>query len=70
MDVKRPKHVVPIQMCHYCVTGDDSPGNSTAVEGKMKSTGDTPEGCRFSQVVSSAITFRLFIKVAIKIEKP
>lgn len=45
------------KMCHYYVSDDGSPGNSVAVEGKIKSTGDILEGCRFSQVVSSAITF-------------
>ena len=44
-------------MCHYYVSDEGSPGKSVAVEGKIKSTGDTLEGCRFSQVVSSAITF-------------
>lgn len=41
------------KMCHYYVSDDGSPGNSVAVG----STGDSLEGCRFSQVVSSAITF-------------
>ena len=45
------------KMCHYYVSDEGSPGKSVAVEGKIKSTGDTLEGCRFSQVVSSAITF-------------
>ena len=45
------------QICHYYVSDDGSPGNSAAVEGEIKSTGDVLEGCRFSQVVSSAITF-------------
>ena len=44
-------------MCHYYVSDEGSPGKSVAVEGKIKSTGDVLEGCRFSQVVSSAITF-------------
>ena len=48
-------------MCHYYVSDEDSDEESDeesfAVEGKIKSTGDILEGCRFSQVVSSAITF-------------
>jgi len=39
-------------MCHYYVSDEGSPGKSVAVEGR-----DILEGCRFSQVVSSAITF-------------
>ena len=41
-------------MCHYYVSDEGSPGKSVAVE---ESTGDILEGCQFSQVVSSAITF-------------
>ena len=42
-----------------CVSGDDSdsPGKSTAVEGKIKLTSEVLEGLGFSQVVSCAITF-------------
>ena len=41
-------------MCHYYVSDEGSPGKSVAAE---ESTGDILEGCQFSQVVSSAITF-------------